>query len=279
MPTRPTIASTLPAGRDRGTVARVSSSDRPRLVALETVFNFRDLGGYPTADGRLTRWRTLYRADGLGRLAGADLEAVRELGLRTVIDLRTATEIDERGRFPVDEHPVEYHHIPILDVIWEPEDAPTETVAADFLLHLYLQMIEGAEARIVQTFQILASPDALPAVFHCAAGKDRTGVVAALVLSSLGVADEVVVADYALTGSALGRLRAWAERERPSLAEAIARQPAVYLAADPDAMAGLLRTLAAQHGSVRGFVERLGVTADVLAALEDALLEPLSARG
>jgi protein-tyrosine phosphatase len=252
----------------------MSSLDTPRLVALDAVFNFRDLGGYPAADGRVTRWRTLYRSDGLDRLAGADLEAVRALDLHTVVDLRTVPEIEERGRFPVDDHPVSYHHVPLIDAIWSPDDAPAPDVTArEFLLGAYIEMVRAAEGRIVQTFEILAGPDALPAVFHCAAGKDRTGVVAALLLSSLGVADDVVVADYALTGAALGRLQAWAERERPEIAAAIAAQPAAHLAADPDAMAGLLQTVRAEHGSTRQFVERLGVSPDVLSALEDALLE------
>jgi len=83
-----------------------------------TLCNFRDLGGYPTADGRVTRWRRLYRADGLQRLAGADLEVIRGRGLRTVVDLRRPEEIAERGMFPVADHPVDLHNLSVLDVLW-----------------------------------------------------------------------------------------------------------------------------------------------------------------
>src|SRR5258705_11188575 len=95
-----------------------------RLVALEAVHNFRDLGGYTTADGRTTLWRTVYRADGLYRLTPADVVALEPLGLRTVIDLRSVPELDERGRFPVEVHPVAFHHLPIVDKTWALIDEP-----------------------------------------------------------------------------------------------------------------------------------------------------------
>src|SRR3954451_1702516 len=105
-----------------GTVARMSAVETTRHVALESAFNFRDLGGYPAGEGRRTRWRTLFRSDGLHRLTPADVEILRGLGLRTVIDLRTGDELEERGRFPVDAHPVGYHHLSLMDVIWDRAD-------------------------------------------------------------------------------------------------------------------------------------------------------------
>ena len=87
-----------------------------RLIALEGAVNFRDLGGYSTADGQRTRWRVLFRADGLGELTGPDLEVLRQLGIRTVVDLRSGSEV-ERGRFDVDAHPVDFHHFPFIDVL------------------------------------------------------------------------------------------------------------------------------------------------------------------
>ena len=82
--------------------ASPTTSIPSRSVTLTGVFNFRDLGGYTTADGRTTRWRTLFRADGLDRLTPADVEVLRPYGLRTVVDLRMAHELEERGRFPID---------------------------------------------------------------------------------------------------------------------------------------------------------------------------------
>ena len=137
-----------------------------RLVALEAVHNFRDLGGYTTIDGRVTRWQTLYRADGLHRLTTADVEALRALGLHTVVDLRTDRELDERGTFPVDAYPVTFHHLPVIDVTWDPNTGD-ESDPAEFLFHQYESLLAYGEPLFAKAFHLLGLPGALPAVFHC----------------------------------------------------------------------------------------------------------------
>jgi protein-tyrosine phosphatase len=252
----------------------MSAIEATRYVALESAFNFRDLGGYPAGDGRQTRWRSLFRSDGLHRLTESDLATMRRLGLRTVIDLRTGNELEERGRFPVDAHPVGYHHLSLMDVIWDPAEAPADhEPATEFLLTKYIQMIDSASDRIAAAFEILATPGAQPAVFHCAAGKDRTGVLAGLLLSSLGVSDDDVVADYALTAQVMGLMLARWAAESKDTAETSAATPAAFMAADPEAMAGLLTLIRAEHGSTRAYVQHLGVAPEVLAALDASLLE------
>src|ERR1700679_3913674 len=84
-----------------------------RLISLEGAVNFRDLGGYTTPDGQRTRWRVLFRADGLGELTEADLEIMRQLGIATVVDLRSGDEV-EQSRFDVEAHPVTFHHFPFI---------------------------------------------------------------------------------------------------------------------------------------------------------------------
>src|ERR687898_726545 len=86
------------------TVSGVSAIEFDRAIRLDGVFNFRDMGGYAATDGRSVRWRTLFRSDGLGRLTDDDVETLRPFGLRTVVDLRTPREIDERGRFPYEQY-------------------------------------------------------------------------------------------------------------------------------------------------------------------------------
>jgi protein-tyrosine phosphatase len=256
------------------TVGVVSVVELNRVITLDAVHNFRDLGGYPTADGRTTRWRALFRADGLNRLTPADLEIVRELGIRTVIDLRTDAELEQRGRFPIDAHPVWFHHLPIIDVTWDPNEISDPNLpAAEFLLEKYLEMLDMGEVRIGQAFHHLAMPGALPAVFHCAAGKDRTGLLAALVLSALGVPDEVVVNDYALTAEAMVRMRAWFKTHHPDYFRRMEDEtPSAFLQAEPAAMAGLLAKLRERYGTPRDYVMSLGVPSVVLGELERALL-------
>lgn len=249
--------------------------DPRRVVRLDGVHNFRDLGGYPAADGRTTKWGVLYRADGLYRLTQSDIEVVRTLHLRTVIDLRTDEELDLRGRFPFEYHPVEFHHFPILDTTWgeQAHIEVTDRDAAEFLEWAYLDMLREGGERFARAITHLAETDVLPAVFHCAAGKDRTGVMAMLILGALGVPHDYVVADYALTAEGMARLREWSRRESPELYERMESQPASFLAAVPEAMERLIAVLVAEHGSLRDLVHHLGVTDEALTALEAALLE------
>ena len=186
------------------------------MITLEAVHNFRDLGGYPTEDGRVTRWRTLFRADGLQRLADADLEVVRALGIHTVIDLRTHLELAERGTFPVDVYPVAFHHLPVIDVTWDPGEVADPTAPMPTSCSTSTSRCSTWASRpSPRPSTCSAVPGALPAVFHCAAGKDRTGLLAALLLSALGVSDEDVVADYALTEAAMDRMMALVRAAQP----------------------------------------------------------------
>jgi protein-tyrosine phosphatase len=245
-----------------------------RLIGLEAVHNFRDLGGYPTAGGRSTKWRTLFRSDGLYRLRGADdMSRVMQLGLKSVIDLRTEREQREQGIFPTDDIEVTFHHLSIVDVTWSDTETPEFDDEVEFLVWGYRDMLEIGSSRFADAMHVLAQTDSLPAVFHCAAGKDRTGVLAALLLSSLGVDDAHICADYGLTQDAMQRTIAWSKVHRPELAERYATIPKAYLAADPRAMQIILTELAQQHGSVRNYVREIGVADATVEALGDLLLE------
>ena len=245
-----------------------------RLIALEAVHNFRDLGGYPAAGGRTTKWRTLFRSDGLYRLRGAnDMSRVMQLGLKSVIDLRTEREQREQGIFPIDDIEVNFHHLSIVDVTWSDTETPEFDDEVEFLVWGYRDMLEIGSSRFADAMHVLAQTESLPAVFHCAAGKDRTGVLAALLLSSLGVEDAHICADYGLTQDAMQRTIAWSKVHRPELAERYASIPKAYLAADPRAMQIILAELAQQHGSVRNYVREIGVADATVEALGNLLLE------
>jgi len=120
---------------------------------------------------------------------------------------------------------------------------------------------------------VLSQETALPAVFHCAAGKDRTGVLAALVLASLGVDDEHICADYGLTRDAMQRWTVWAKQHQPELAQRFATMPPVFLAADPEAMRIILEDLHGKFGSVTNYVREIGVEPEIIASLKHLLLE------
>ena len=254
-----------------------------RLIGLGAVHNFRDLGGYSTADGRQVQWRRLFRADALDRLTPPDVELLRPMGLRTVIDLRSAGEISERGTFPVESYPVAFHHLAVIDTTRNPEDSETRKIfmeaaedptrVVEFLTNAYQHMLERGGDKLAAGLRLLAEPDALPAVFHCAAGKDRTGLMAGILLSGLGVADEDVIADYALSAGAFARTRAWADTNKPELVQWLDSVPTPLQGAHPDAMRGVLQRFREEHGGARGFVAQYGVTDDVWDRLAAALLD------
>jgi protein-tyrosine phosphatase len=240
-----------------------------RLIALEGAVNFRDLGGYATEDGLRTRWRVLFRADGLSELTETDLEVMRELGIRTVVDLRSGQEV-EQSRFNVEAHPVTFHHYPFIKALPNAEDFER---APGFLGTQYTEMLDEATPQIIGALSALAAPDARPAVFHCTAGKDRTGLLSALVLSLLGVPEETVIADYALSGAAMSRLRAKLIEKYPDGKSVIADSDVLF-SADPANMAALFAHLRARYGTVARYAAQVGVPDDVVARLRGALLEP-----
>jgi protein-tyrosine phosphatase len=254
-----------------------------RHVELESASNFRDMGGYTTTDGRLVRWRRLFRADSLHLLTDTDLEIARDLGLRTVLDLRSHSELERVGRDPVDRHEITHHHLPVFATLNEmgeqvramPRDAPPG--------HIYIVMAALGPDSLASAMRLLADPDTYPAVFHCTAGKDRTGILAALVLSVLGVPTDTIVADYALTQQALERIK----ERYSSLVDGVAREegdgetarrdydafPAGASQASPEEMAGFLDLLVERHGSVEGYLASIDIGPEVLVRIRDLLLE------
>src|SRR5947207_11643502 len=200
------------------------ATNRERHVVLDGIFNLRDVGGYP-CDGGTVRWRRLFRADGMHRLAGDDIQRVRQLGIRTIIDLRTMTEVAQRGRVPIDAISARYHHLPVIEHIWDAKAYPTVDDAAAFLMDRYIDMLLEGAPSIARALAILAHERAYPVLFHCAAGKDRTGVLAAVILSLLGVPADVVADDYALSPLGMDRMIEWPKANVPGAVDAMGAQP------------------------------------------------------
>ena len=232
--------------------------------------NFRDLGGYRTADGRMVAWRTLFRADGLNKLTDADVAQLGELGLATVIDLRTLDEAEQRGSFPVDRVPVTYLGLPLTDVLPATEELPDWKEAA-YVAARYGAMVSEGGPMLTSAIQALATGDALPAVMHCSAGKDRTGVLSALILAFLGVTDETIVADYTLSAAAMGRLLERLKAEYPEAQDAVEKYAPAILHVVPETMEQFLADLRLQYGTYDALAGSLGVT-DAVTTLRSTVL-------
>ncbi|SDH45402.1 tyrosine-protein phosphatase [Nonomuraea jiangxiensis] len=240
-----------------------------RHIAFDRLHNFRDLGGYRGAGGRTVRWGRLYRSGSLARLAGEDRERFLALGIRTVIDLRYPWEIEAQGRVPelagTDYLNLSIEHRPYDQAEIDPAVDPWR-----YLADRYAEVAVDGVAELRRTIEVIAG-DSGPLVFHCKSGKDRTGLVAALVLVLLGVAEEDVVADFALTELATDRLVAEWRAAHPGRE---LRWPA-YGRAPAEVMRLVLADLAATYGSVEDYAtDRLGLDREVIARLRVNLLEP-----
>jgi hypothetical protein len=138
----------------------------------------------------------------------------------------------------------------------------------------YVSMADEGGWAIGRAVGLLARPDALPAVFHCTAGKDRTGILAAIVLSAVGVRDEDIVDDYMLTGESRAARNAFLQLNEPDYYAFLASLPTALRQMHADAIPTLLAWTRARHGSAAGFLLANGVDEDSVAALKANLLEP-----
>jgi protein-tyrosine phosphatase len=186
-----------------------------------------------------------------------------------VIDLRSDYEV-ESSRFDVDAHPVAFHHFPLIAQLPDPGSFERNP---GLLAAQYKEMLDDAGVRIAAAFAVLAGEGARPAVFHCTAGKDRTGLLSALLLSLLGVPEDTVVADYALSGEAMARLRAKLILKYPDGKDVIEDSDEVF-SANPGHMIGLLAHLRERYGTVAAYATNIGVPDEVVARLRQELLEP-----
>jgi hypothetical protein len=241
------------------------------LISLVGSYNFRDLGGYPGHDGRPVQWGRLFRADTLHELTELDVDVLKGLGLATIIDLRTTGELDRTGRGPLANEPISFWHLSVIG------EGGGEAIAApaapgDELTERYLWYLETSTA-LVEAMRVVADSDNLPLVFHCAAGKDRTGVLAALVLDILGVEPSVIVADYVITAGRMdlimGRFSGDADLEAR-----IAKVPAYYFGVEAHTMEHFVAELYARYGGARRWAVAAGIDEEALDLMVDHLLEP-----
>jgi protein-tyrosine phosphatase len=242
-----------------------------RHLSLTGCYNFRDLGGYPTSDGGTIRWKRLYRADGLTRLTEEDCALLSALGLVTVIDLRTVSEVNDRGRFPYEKVEVEYHHLPLSESIPGTEET-RDWDKPEFVVDRYRELLSEGSGPLSRAIGLLATAGSLPAVFHCSAGKDRTGVLAAIVLGCFGVPDRMIIDDYALSAIGTARLMQSLREEYAEAADEVEKYASAILRVMPEAMAGFIDHVRAEYGSFEGLANTLGV-ADEIEALRAQVVQ------
>lgn len=243
-----------------------------RHLILEGGFNVRDLGGYPTEDGHQTRWKTLIRSGNLDKLSPAGQQTLIDYGVKTIIDLRDGWEVERYPNVFAQAASVTYRHLPLIGYTMADREAQKKLEGPDIEMHqFYTQYIAECQSRIGAIISAIADSDGCT-VFHCYAGKDRTGIVAALILSVVGVSEDIIAEDYHISETNVTHLL---ERRRAlALARGLdtARLDHIY-AAKPQTILTLLRGITEQYGDVRHYLELCGVSQGQLERLRERFVD------
>ena len=244
-----------------------------RHIKLEKVINFRDIGGYPTRDGNTVAWRRIFRSGDLTRMSPSDNNHLaEEIALETVLDLRSGIET-QKGICPLSQAGVGYYNIPFMTDGGNREEEERLFSKFTNMGHFYLHLVKRPEFgnSILKALELIAERDNHPLVFHCAVGKDRTGILTAVLLSVLGVADKDIVEDYTLSGPYMEQLDMSSDKD-PEMAEAIQHLPAYFWEASPESMALFLAALQQEYGSVTDYLYAQGAKSALMENLKKVLL-------
>jgi protein-tyrosine phosphatase len=244
-----------------------------RHLRFKSVTNFRDIGGYRTRRGYTVAWRRVFRSGEFARITRADYDRLmKEIGPAAVVDLRSKLEVERRGIGLLTEAKIKYHNI---EFITDDDDKKADEQRYRNLKNMgdfYIDFVPRKEygRQIIQALEVIAMPENHPLIFNCAVGKDRTGILTAVLLSVLGVADEDIIEDYSLSGPYMEELLTHIDDD-PEIAEGV-KVPDFFWKAPPESMAMLLNTLRKDYGSVGGYLEFMGSEPSLIERLEKALL-------
>ena len=254
--------------------AQFPDIDPRRALPIEGAHHARDLGGYETADGGQTRWSTLFRAADIHALPSSDRSTLLDAGVRTVIDLRGSTELTEASSVFKDLSGVQYlpHNLTGDALINRWGAIPVPADSSVRLSTMYSTVLDERGEKVKEILEAVSQPGTLPAVFHCTAGKDRTGVLAALLLGIAGVPHERIVEDYVLSarflyGTTVVPPDGSGADEFPPFEEYQA------MWAPPDAMGLTLDHLDSKYGGIESYARSVGVDDATLSNIRNALVE------
>jgi protein-tyrosine phosphatase len=164
-----------------------------KLIKLDGTYNLRELGGYRASNGKTISSRKLLRSDGLHSLSKKDETLLIQYGMKTIIDLRSTKEVEKRPDVQIDHPEIKYFHVPFLDRMLNNAD---QMIKMESLANVYINILKNDQESINKVFNIMHNNIDEGLIFHCAAGKDRTGVIAMLVLLLCEVNKETIIEDF-----------------------------------------------------------------------------------
>jgi protein-tyrosine phosphatase len=251
-----------------------------RILPIETGHNFRDIGGYTAADGRRVKWRKIYRSGYMSHIAGDDIAQLQALDIDTICDFRTNSERKHRPTLWHSDSKTElwardydFSSGAFFDVADRSMLSASQMRSAMILLYEHLPFAQAQSYR--EMFARIAT-GRVPLLFNCSAGKDRTGVAAALLLSLLGVDYDVIEQDYMLTNERMDGLIAFMEKE-PKYSKYVTERKAdamPLLRAETEYLSTSFKAIETKHGSVEAYIQNeLGLSHGDIAAVKAELLD------
>ena len=235
-----------------------------RLLQLEGAYNVRDIGGYETKNGRVVQRGRFFRSDGLHRLTERDKNILLDYGIRTMIDLRHELELEAKQNVFANSEIVEYLNISLLN----PAHGGSSKMRT--LGDMYVYMLEECKHLLCEVFKQIATTKSEVVLYHCTAGKDRTGVITALLLSIAGVNKATIVADYADTEQHLVPLIPELRNDRPAnISEEVYER---FLGSAPTNMEQMLNHLTKKYGDAENYLLHSGLTVRHIDKLKMRLL-------
>lgn len=244
----------------------ISTNDNARLLKLKGAFNVRDIGGYAAAEGQTVQKGRFLRADGLHRLTTDDQEAIWGAGVRIVIDLRHQYELDTKPNVFAASERIAYHNISLIN--------PTTTATMNIrcLGDMYVSMLNECGPLLREVFERMVEAEGAGVLFHCTAGKDRTGVIAGLLLDLAATPRSVIVADYAETEVNLAPIMDVLRQDRPS--QIPAEMYEIFLGSAPENMEMMLDHLYETFGGAESYLAQIGLSEAQISGLKRMLLQP-----
>jgi protein-tyrosine phosphatase len=248
---------------------------KARHLPWDACYNARELGGYPTESGNTTRWKALVRSDSLYYLTPEGQAALRDYGVRTIIDLRSPHELETHANPFAAQQEIEdaprYLHIHLVDDVTAALGDATGSMIDDYCIILDRRK----ESMAAAINAVASSMEDGAVLIHCAGGKDRTGIIIALLLSLVGVPRDVIIEDYALSEILLEPPHSeWLEKQSEIKGEPVERP--IWMHSRPETMQAVLDYLDREYGGVESYLLSAGVTPATISRICSHFLGPIN---
>lgn len=226
-----------------------------KRYAINSQYNMRDLGGYATTDNQFTALGKIIRSDYPKEFILDDIKQLERLGIGCVIDLRTSEEAKQKPSYFAEKELVDFYNVSFENGNDMPE-------SEESISHTYFKMMEEADA--INTILRIIAESKTSVLYHCAVGKDRTGLISAIILSICGVPKEEIIADYQVSETYIAELLYEYKNKNPELPEWLGRSK-------PEYMRECLAMLESKYGSFKGYVEALKIPQKTIASIRKKL--------